>query len=169
MDAPPRVFPLLGWQIVAGFLMLLGVCFCILPAIYLYAVFTVLPAVVAFERTNVISRCFRLFHGDFGAALARVATIVGIAFGAGIVGSIISTIVNAVAGVPSGFTGPGTTAADVSTGALIVATVVGGTLAAAIGRGVAVLTAPLTLTAYADMRARVEPLATPMLVRELER
>ena len=41
-----RVFPLLGWQILAGLIMLVGFCACILPAIYLSAVFLVLPAVV---------------------------------------------------------------------------------------------------------------------------
>lgn len=165
-NAMQRVLPLLGWQIVSGFIILAGICACVLPAIYLAAVFTVLPAVVAFERTNVISRCFRLFHSDLGAAVARVATIAGLTLAAGFLGSILSTVINAVAGVPTGFGGVDASV-DVSTGTLVVATAVGTLLSAAIGRAVAVLTTPLVLTAYADLRARVEPLATPVLAREI--
>ncbi|WP_433828621.1 hypothetical protein ACQP2E_04575 [Actinoplanes sp. CA-015351] len=37
------------------------------------------PALV--QRGAGIGRCFQLFHADFGASIARVATVYGIALG----------------------------------------------------------------------------------------
>ncbi len=161
--AARRAFPLIGWQLLAGLIMLVGLCACVLPIFYLLAVFTVLPGVVAFERTNAISRCFRLFHGNFGVALGRVATIVGISIGAGIVASIFSQVVGSGGG---GF-GLAPAVTTESTGAIVVASAVSALIGAVIDRGVAILTGPMTLTAYADMRARVEPLTTQTLLPEL--
>ena len=158
-----RAFPLIGWQLVAGLIMLAGLCACILPIFYFLAVFTVLPAVVAFERTNAISRCFRLFHGNFGAAVARVATIVGIGIAAGLIAAVIQQVIG-VAGGASAFGGVSTT---VSTGAIVAASFASALIGAVIDRGVAIFTGPLTLTAYADMRAKVEPLSTQVLIQEL--
>lgn len=161
--AARRAFPLIGWQLLAGLIMLVGLCACVLPVFYLLAVFTVLPGVVAFERTNAVSRCFRLFHGNFGVALGRIATIVGISIGAGIVASIFAQVVGAGGG---GF-GVSPAATTESTGAIVIASAISAVIGAVLDRGVAILTGPMTLTAYADMRARVEPLTTPTLLQEL--
>jgi hypothetical protein len=154
--AARRTFPLLGWQLAAELVVLIGVCACVLPAIYVLAVFTILPAVVTFERTNAISRCFRLFNGSLGLAVGRIAAVIGIGIGAGIAGS---TLVNGIgaAGASTGF------APTASLAATVVAQLIG----AVVARGAAVLTGPLTLTAYADLRARIEPLTTADLLAEL--
>jgi hypothetical protein len=157
-----RAFPLLGWQMLAGLVMAAGLCACVLPIFYLLAVFTILPAVVTFERTNAISRCFRLFHGSLGPAVGRIAAILGIGIGAAVVSSILSGIVGAAAGASAGLA---PTAA--SNGASVAATVVSVLISAVIARGTGVLTGPLTLTAYADLRARIEPLTTQTLLAEL--
>jgi hypothetical protein len=161
--AARRAFPLIGWQLLAGLIMLVGLCACVLPLFYFLAVFTVLPGVVAFERTNAISRCFRLFHGNFGVAASRVATIIGISIAAGVFATIIAQIVGAGGG---GFSFS-TTVTPESTSAIFVASAVSAIIGAIIDRGVAIVTGPLTLTAYADMRARVEPLTTQTLLHEL--
>ena len=158
--AARRAFPLIGWQFLAGVIILAGVCACVLPAFYFAAVFTVLPAVVAFERGGAIGRCFTLFHRDLGAAAGRMACIVGFAIAAGLAGLGISAVVRlVVVGSQLGGT------AD--TGAIVLSGLISTTIAAVISGGLAVLTAPLTLTAYADLRARTEPLATPVLLTQL--
>jgi hypothetical protein len=159
--AARRAFPLIGWQLLAGLIMLVGLCACVLPVFYFLAVFTVLPGVVAFERTNAISRSFRLFHGNFGVALGRVATIVGLTIGAGLVASVFSQVAG---GGGFGFS-PGVTTE--SNSAIFVASVISAVIGAILDRGVAILTGPMTLTAYADMRARIEPLTTQTLLQEL--
>jgi hypothetical protein len=152
-----RLLPLIGWQLLASLIIIAGLCACILPGIYFIAVFAVLAPVVAFERTNAISRCFRLFHGNLGTAVSRVATIIGIYIGLLIVGGIIGAIFT-VAMHPT--TAP--------TGTLVVATLVTTAVAAIVGAAGGVLTGPLTVTAYADMRSKLEPVSTPVLVQELD-
>jgi hypothetical protein len=152
--ALPRVLPVIGWGILGGLLVLVGLCLCIIPGLYVGAVLVVLPAVVLFERGGAIGRCFKLFNGNFGASLARVATIWGIGLVAALVGITISAIFSGVFGG---------TATNPSVAAEVAGSVVQVILTGALG----VLLAPLTLTTYADMRARVEPLSTAVLASEL--
>jgi hypothetical protein len=151
-----RVFPLLGWQILAIPIYLVALCLCILPVFYIAAVFTVLPVVVAVERTNAIGRCFSLFHANLGPAAGRVFTIIGMSIGVTVVVGILGSVVDAVA----------RNASEGTTG-VIVGSVISSILGAVIGGALAVLLAPLTLTAYADMRARVEPLNSAMIAQQL--
>ncbi|SNT65817.1 hypothetical protein SAMN05421812_12725 [Asanoa hainanensis] len=151
-----RVFPLIGWQLLAIPIYLVAVCLCVLPIFYVVAVFAVLPVVVAVERTNAISRCFTLFHRDFGAAAGRIATILGITFGVGVVGALIGGGIEAATGVSvNGNAG------------IIAGSIVSTLLTSVISGAVAVLLAPLTLTAYADLRARVEPTNAMTIAQQL--
>ena len=161
-----RAFPLIGWQLLGGLLILAGLCLCLLPAVYPIAVLTILPAVVAFERTNAVGRCFALFHRSFGAAAGRVATILGFTIAGAVVGGLISEIVAVATGAPSGL-GLGPAANDVAMGTLILATTISAFVSVTITQAVAVLTGPMILTAYADLRARAELLSTPTLVNEI--
>ena len=56
---------------------------------------------------------------------------------------------------------------DVSTGAILAGTVLTTLIFVLIGGATAIFTSQLTLTAYADLRARVEPLTTSVLVGEI--
>jgi hypothetical protein len=154
--AARRVFPLLGWQLLAIPIYLVAVCVCFFPVFYIAAVFVVLPVVVAIERTNAISRCFSLFHGDVGLAIGRIATILGLTIGVAVVGGLIGTAVDAAvrAAVPG-------------EGGVIAGSVCSTLLAATIGGAMAILIAPLTLTAYAGMRARQAPLNAMVIAHEL--
>jgi hypothetical protein len=156
-QATRRVLPLIGWELLAALIVVGGICACVLPAIYFAAVFTVLPAVVAFERGGVIARCFRLFHGNLGVSVSRVATIAGLTLGATVIAAAIA------AGIAAVLTSPAST----GTGALAATNLVAGALAAVIAGAIGVLTGPMVVTAYADMRARIEPVSTPVLVQEL--
>jgi hypothetical protein len=151
-----RLPPLAGWGLLASLLVLFGLCLCLLPGLYFAAVFTVLPAVVLFERGGAIGRCFKLFHAEFAASLARVATIIGLAIAATLVTMTVDGIVGAIV-----------RAGSVATGALVSGTLVSTVLAVAVNAALGVVLAPLTLTTYADERARLEPLHTGVLAHEL--
>ena len=89
--AARRLFPLIGWGVLAGMLTLVAFLACGLPAFYVAAATAVLAAVVTFGRGGVIARCFRLFHGDLGSSVARIATMAAIAIAVGaFLGSPIS-------------------------------------------------------------------------------
>ncbi|WP_213450375.1 hypothetical protein [Rhizomonospora bruguierae] len=151
-----RALPLLGWQLLAVPLYVVGVCLCVLPVFYVAAVFLVLPAAVAIERGNAFGRCFSLFHRDLGVSVGRLATILGLSIGASLVGALFGLFINGGARASL----PGTTG-------VVVGEVVTTLLSALIAGALAILIAPLTLTAYADMRARVEPVNTPMIAQQL--
>jgi len=151
-----RLFPLLGWGILSGLLVVVGLCACLVPGLYFVAVLLVLAPVVALERGNAIGRCFKLFHGDLGASVARTATILGMVVGVSVVGGIITGIASLAA--------PPETA---STGAFVASAAVSSGFGVVIGGALRILIDPLTVAAYADMRARIEPLSTGMLVQEL--
>ncbi|MFD0581795.1 proline-rich domain-containing protein [Dactylosporangium darangshiense] len=158
-----RCLPLMGWQILAALMLALGLCACILPGIYFYAVLMVLPVVVTFERGGAgIGRCFRLFHNDVGVAASRVATIGAAAVVLAIVSAVVGVVIAAVDLSQTGGPAPGQVA-TLSTTAVIVQTVVRDLLGALLRT----FTCVLVLTAYADMRARTEPLSTSVLAAEI--
>ncbi|MFG2036997.1 hypothetical protein [Dactylosporangium sp. NPDC048998] len=160
-----RCLPLWGWQLLASLIMIVGFCACLLPGVYLFAVFLVLPAAVTFERGGAgIGRCFQLFHRDFGGAIARVATIVGLLVAAGFVAYVIGQVIEVALPADAPVFQDGTRiAVAVSATAVIASAVVSGLLSA----GMRTLTDVLVVTAYADMRARIEPLSTAILAAEI--
>jgi hypothetical protein len=152
--AARRLLPLLGWYLLALPMVLVGVCACLLPGLYFAAVLGILPAVVVFERGVGVGRCFKLFHGRFGASLARMATILVMYPVVGVVTSVLGNIVE------TGFN-----VTDPDDPRLIVSSVLSAGVTTFGFAGLAILTTPLLLTAYADMRARVEPFSTATLVQ----
>ncbi|HTF10972.1 MAG TPA: hypothetical protein VK659_22630 [Asanoa sp.] len=154
--AARRIFPLIGWQLLSIPLYLVAVCLCILPVFYVAAVFTALPVVVAAERTGAFGRCFTLFHRNLGLSAARIATILGLSLAGGLIAAVFGGVIDAAASnVGSGNAGT------------IVGVVVSTLVTAVLGGALAILVAPLTLTAYADMRARVEPFNAMVIAQEL--
>ncbi|MBU2670517.1 hypothetical protein KOI35_44155 [Actinoplanes bogorensis] len=141
-----RFFPLLGWQILAGLVAVVGFLFCILPGIYVALVIMILPPIILLERGEGISRAFRLFHANFGAALGRAATIIGLYIAIALVESFFSSAVN-----PTGSSG-------------VAVNVFLGLVSTAFTIATSIVISPLILTAYADMRARHEPFSTAYLV-----
>lgn len=144
-----RAAAMLGWGILGGLLILVGIVLCVLPGIYVALVFTILPAVVLLERGNAIGRCFRLVHAQFGPAFGRIATIAAV----GLVFGLVENAITAVVG--GGYFNAG----DIGTGAGIASAIVTTVVSVLSG----VVSAPLVLAAYADMRARHEQFSTSYL------
>jgi hypothetical protein len=69
----PRVF---GWGLVVSLIVLVGVCFCVLPGLYFAFALSLALTVAVFERVNPISRSFGLTHARFGTALGRILIVV---------------------------------------------------------------------------------------------
>ncbi|MFI7577586.1 hypothetical protein [Micromonospora sp. NPDC049497] len=102
-----RALGLWGWSLLVGVLVGVGVCFCVLPGIYLVFALSLAGPVYLFERQNPIGRAFRMFHERLGLVLGRMA-LVAVAF---VVVSVVAGIVEAVGGLPFGVTpldSPGT-------------------------------------------------------------
>ena len=151
-----RAPAMLGWGILAGLLILVGLLFCFLPGIYLYVALLVLPVIILVERGKGIGRAFELFHADFGSAIGRVATIIGIEIAFGVVNYVISMAI----GLSAGFGSPETIAAGPSVGVAVLSAII----SVVISIASSIVGSPLLLTAYADMRARHEPFSTAYLV-----
>jgi len=155
----PRVPALIGWSLLASLICVAAVLACFLPVLYVGAVFVLLVPVVLFERGGGISRCFSLFHTDLGAAVARIATIVGLGIGVSIFFGTLSTVVTAVVR-GTAFPDPMVAA---STSA-VVADSVAGTVLTVLGSLITgVVLPPLIVATYADLRARREPFTTAYL------
>ena len=143
--AAARRFPvMIGWSVPALLLAAVAFALCFLPLLYAGAVLMVLPVVVLVERGNAVSRCFSLFHGDVGAALSRVATIAALSVAGLVVVNLITTVV---------LVASGSTLEDRPVPATVAEVVLQGVYTFAIG----LVTTPMLVTAYADMRARREP------------
>ncbi|MBG0569204.1 hypothetical protein I4J89_48155 [Actinoplanes sp. NEAU-A11] len=145
-----RAPAMLGWGFLAGLLIVVGLVLCVLPGLYMALVMLVLPVIVLLERGNGIGRAFKLFHADFGAAIGRVATIVGIMLAFGLVETVLSSYLV----TPSNLSDDG-----VDVGLALTAAVI----SAAFSIISSIVVSPLLLTAYADMRARHEPFSTAYL------
>jgi hypothetical protein len=136
----------------------------VLPAVYFYIVLLILPVTVTFERGGAgIGRCFKLFHTNVGVGASRLCTVAGLALVVGIVSAVVGVIVAAADVGNATTTASAGPFAAASTTAVVVRTVVGGLLSALLRT----FTSIMLLTAYADMRARVEPLSTAVLAAEI--
>jgi hypothetical protein len=151
-----RALPMIGWQLLAVPIYLVAICACVVPVLYVYAVFLILPVVVAVERGGAIGRCFGLFHADLGAAVARVATIAGILIGTGVLGNLLGTIISGLV-----------RSVSPEDSGLIVATVLSTLVSVLLSSAVLVVVTPLILSTYLDLRARAEPITADRLAAGL--
>ncbi|MDG4806487.1 hypothetical protein O7634_06925 [Micromonospora sp. WMMD1120] len=70
-----RALGLWGWTLLISVLIGVGLCFCVLPGIYLLFALSMAGPVYLFERHNPIGRSFRMFHDRLGLLLGRVALV----------------------------------------------------------------------------------------------
>ena len=154
--AARRLLPLIGWSVLAAVMIGVGLLLCLLPGIYVIVVLLLLAPVIAIERRQGIGRCFDLFHAGRRTALSRNGTILAITVAVVTLGSLLELPITAA--VTS-------TQVDPGAGANPLVLAVGSVITAVIG----VLTGPLTVTAYADLRARRESLSTAILAEQLLR
>jgi hypothetical protein len=111
--------------------------------------------VVLVERADIISRCFRLFNKDLGVSVSRIATLYGLGLAGAAVTMPIHLLINAATGTSA------------STGALIIGSLIGTAFQVVVTAAVSVWTGPALVTAYADMRARVEPVSTAVIASQV--
>jgi hypothetical protein len=149
--AIPRLPAYIGWGFLAFLLALAGFVCCFLPGYYVAVVLTVLPVVVLLERGGAIARCFRLFHANVGDALVRLFTMIGL----NIVVSTVGQVLIGIVASPSDLVRPD----GVSWSGLLTLTA----LATVVTAVSAVVLSPMTVTTYADLRARYEPFSTVYL------
>ncbi|TDC21507.1 hypothetical protein E1211_32080 [Micromonospora sp. 15K316] len=57
-----RMLGLWGWTLLTGLLIAVGVCFCVLPGIYLAFALSLFGPVYLFERENPLGRAWGMFH-----------------------------------------------------------------------------------------------------------
>ncbi|MEV6374708.1 hypothetical protein [Micromonospora musae] len=73
-----RMFGLWGWTLLAGLTIAVGVCFCILPGIYVAFALSLFGPVYLFERVNPLGRAWGMFHKQFAMVLGRVALVAAV-------------------------------------------------------------------------------------------
>ncbi|MEV1330272.1 hypothetical protein AB0J20_11910 [Micromonospora costi] len=151
-----RALGLWGWTLLCGLIIGVGVCFCVIPGIYLAFALSMVGPIYLFERQNPIGRSFRMFHQRLGLLLGRVALVAVVV----IVGSVVVGLLQGAATAPFGLdplAAPGT-----AIGVVVVLALT------------AVVTLPVQLVqlvgfvvTYAEQRAHEGPVNSAGLVAEL--
>ncbi|WCN81124.1 hypothetical protein [Micromonospora sp. LH3U1] len=151
-----RALGLWGWTLLISVLIGVGVCFCVLPGIYLAFALSMAGPVYLFERRNPIGRSFGMFHDRLGLLLGRVA-LVALAV------IIVSVIAGALEGAGTSafgtdpFASPGTAVGAVA--------VIGVTAVLALPAHLAQMVG--LLVTYAEQRAHEAPVNSAGLAAEL--
>ncbi|MCG5438220.1 hypothetical protein [Micromonospora foliorum] len=151
-----RALGLWAWTLLISLLIGVGVCFCLLPGIYVAFALSMAGPVYLFERHNPIGRSFRMFHDRLGLLLGRVA-LVALAV---IVVSVVSSSLEGVGTSAFGtdpFASPGTAAG--------VVVVIGITAVLALPAHLAQMVG--LLVTYAEQRAHEAPVNSAGLAAEL--
>jgi hypothetical protein len=148
-----RLMPLIAWSIPAAALISVGLVLLVVPGLYFFAVLVLLVPVVAVERRVGIGRCFDIFRGHWRPAIARTGTILGLTL---VLTTIGTSLFSSTGGILQADPGAATSVAVL---------IIDSLLAAITG----VATIPLIVTAYADLRARTEPISTGQLAAQLSR
>ncbi|SCG61757.1 hypothetical protein [Micromonospora halophytica] len=151
-----RALGLWGWQLLVSLLVVVGVCFVVLPGIYLAFALALAGPVYLFEWQNPIGRSFRFFHDRLGLVLGRVGLVALALLAGGMIGFVLETVATA----PFGADPLGTPA---SAAVVVAVTVVS-----------SVLTLPVQLiqlvglvATYAEQRAQEGPVNAARLAAEL--
>lgn len=145
-----------GWNLLAGVLIGVGLCFCLLPGVYLGLALALTGPVYLFERDNPIGRSFRIFHQRLGQVLGRVALLGAIV----LVGALIGGVLETVGLLPFG--DRPLASAGSALGALAVTV-----LAAVLVAPVYLVQLAGLLTTYAEQRAQEGPVTAARLAAEL--
>ncbi|WP_028936830.1 hypothetical protein [Pseudonocardia spinosispora] len=159
VDALPvamkRYPPLLGWTLLGVVLTYLGMILLIAPGVYLLVALLVpLAGVVVVERAG-IGRCFVLTRGRFWATAGRVAIMMLVVWGYGVVVALIAGLIGVGLGMTVGVT---------------VAVTAGAIIASLLSLPAFVYIAATMVVTYAELRAHDTPgVTTSTLAAELAR
>ena len=147
-----RIPALIGWSQLSALVALVALMLCVVPILYVGAVLMLMPIVVLFEPGRGIGRCFALFNHDFAAAVARVATVAGLALGVTLGLALLGTVVSTLTGLTS-----------LATNVTVLDSIASSTMSGVASLVCGVVLTPLVVAAYADLRARHEPFTTAHL------
>jgi hypothetical protein len=151
-----RMLGLWGWTLLASLLIGVGICLCLLPAVYLAFALALIGPAYLFERDNPIGRSFRFFHHRLGLVLGRLALVAA----ALLVGGLAGVVLESVGQLPFG-THPmdsvGTAAGSVAVAVVVAGLLVPVHLAQLVG----------LLVTYAEQRAHEGPVNAARLATEL--
>jgi hypothetical protein len=154
-----RCIGLAGWQLVVGLILIGGFIACILPGIYFYAATALFGPIYLFERRRPIGRSFSIFNNNLGRVLGRLALILCVAIGAGVLNAIFGVIGQVATG------SLGSTTIDFAT------TMASQTIASVLGIVVALPVAMITfagiLLTYTEQRGFEGPVNSATLAAEL--
>ncbi len=156
--AAGRLGPLIGWTVVTWAVIGLGLVFGVLPGLYAWLVFLILPPAVAFGRGGGAA-CLSLVHGNPGTALARLSTVGSVLA----IGVWVRHLVQFAIVVLILLSEIGPLGEDFGVVAVFVVA-----LSVVVNAALAAFAGPLVVCAYADLRARRDgPLTTADLAAEL--
>ncbi|MEV4823688.1 hypothetical protein [Micromonospora sp. NPDC049274] len=151
-----RALGLWGWTLLVSLLVGIGICFCVLPGIYLAFALSMAGPIYLFERQNPIGRSFEMFHARLGLMLGRVALVgAAVIVGTAVPGFLESAGTTAIGTDP--FASPGSAAG--------VVVVIGVTAVLALPAHLAQLIG--LLVTYAEQRAHEAPVNGAALAAEL--
>jgi hypothetical protein len=146
-----RSLGLWGWTLLSGLILLVGLCACLVPGLYLLFPLSLVGPIYLFERGVPIGRAFKLFHANVGPVLGRVALVIGaLLVGVAVIGVIQNVGLAAVG--DGGF----------SAVAVIVAVIAG-----ALYLPLYLLQLVGLVATYAEQRAREVPVNTAQLAAQL--
>ncbi|MBB5870661.1 hypothetical protein F4553_004040 [Allocatelliglobosispora scoriae] len=89
---------LFGWTILFGLGIGLGFLACVLPGIYLFIAWAMFGPVLLFEGGNPLARSFRIFNGNRGQVLGRLAMTYLLVVAGGLVTSAVQFTLQAIGG-----------------------------------------------------------------------
>lgn len=144
--------PLLwGWYLLAYLVVMVGLCACVVPGVYLVLALSMIAPIVVFERGEpAFTRSFRLVHSNFWPTVGRLL-LLGLAVG--VVTYLISCVFGAATGVGAGLTAP---THQPGTLALVVDVL----FSALLSLPITLVEVAGVLVTYAELRGRQEPLTS---------
>ncbi|RFS45264.1 hypothetical protein D0Q02_17730 [Micromonospora craniellae] len=151
-----RAFGLWGWTLLAGMIVLFGLCLCFLPGIYAVFALAMVGPVYLFERENPIVRSHQMLRQRLGLLLGRLAMVIGAVLGV----SLVVALIEQAALLPMGTTPMDTRAATAGT---FVVTA----MAALLTLPVHVAQLVGLVVTYAEQRAHEGPVNDAQLAHEL--
>lgn len=153
-----RGLPLWGWYVLVYLCVVVGLCFCVLPGIYLAVAMSLITPVVVFERGQpAITRSFRLMHANFWPSTGRLL-LLGLCYG--VYSMIIGAVLNAATGVSTTSFNAGLQGQTRVPESSMLAQVLVGVLDTALAVPATVVVIAGILALYAELRGRDGDLVT---------
>jgi hypothetical protein len=87
-----RALGLWGWTLLAGLIIMVGACACVLPGIYAAFALSLTGPIFLFERVNPIGRSFRIVHSRLAMVLGRVGLVAAVVIGGSLAVGVLENV-----------------------------------------------------------------------------